>query len=68
MRPTLWLAVIALLIASPNFVAQKDEKPTNIELSVESPLVVQEGHDFEIRARVRNTAPETQTLVDLDFP
>jgi hypothetical protein len=42
--------------------------PTNIELSIESPPVVQAGQDFEIRARVRNTAPETQKLVDLAFP
>ncbi len=68
MHPGLWLAVLAALMASPQWIAEKNETPTHIELSLEAPLVVQEGHDFEIRARVRNTAPETQTLVDLDFP
>ena len=53
MRPTLWLAVIAALMASPPWIAEKDETPSHIELSLEAPLVVQEGHDFEIQCGIQ---------------
>ncbi len=68
MRTTLGPALLALLLAGPALAAEPEPTPTNIELSIESPPVVQAGQDFEIRARVRNTAPETQKLVDLAFP
>ncbi len=68
MRTTLGSAVLALLMAGPLLAAEPEQTPMNIELSVESPRVVQAGQDFEIHARVRNTAPETQKLVDLAFP
>ncbi len=68
MRTTLGSAVLALLLAGPPLAAEPEQTPMNIELSVESPPVVQAGQDFEIHARVRNTAPETQKLVDLAFP
>ena len=68
MRTTLGSAVLALLMAGPPLAAEPEPTPMNIQLSVESPRVVQAGQDFEIHARVRNTAPETQKLVDLGFP
>ena len=68
MRKTLGSAVLALLLAGALLAAEPEQTPMNIELSVESPRVVQVGQDFEIHARVRNTAPETQKLVDLTFP
>ncbi len=68
MRTTLGSAVLVLLMAGSPLAAEPEQTPMNIELSVESPPVVQAGQDFEIRARVRNTAPETQKLVDFAFP
>ncbi len=68
MRTTLGSAVLALLLAGPPLAAESEPTPMNIELSIESPPVVPAGQDFEIHARVRNTAPETQKLVDLAFP
>jgi hypothetical protein len=41
--------------------------PSNVELFVDAPATVQEGQDFTIVVRVKNTAPETQTFVDLDI-
>ncbi len=68
MRTTLGSAVLALLLVGPPLAAESEPTPMNIELSIESPPIVQAGQDFEIHARVRNTAPETQKLVDLTFP
>ncbi len=68
MRTTLGSALLALLLAGPPLAAEPEQTPMNIELSVESPRVVQAGQDFEIHVRVRNTAPETQKLVELAFP
>lgn len=68
MQRTLGSAVLALLLAGALLAAEPEPTPLNIELSVESPRVVQAGQDFEIHARVRNTAPETQKLIDLAFP
>ncbi len=68
MRTTLGSAVLALLLAGLPLAAEREPTPMNIELSVESPPIVQAGQDFEIHARVRNTAPETQKLVGVAFP
>jgi hypothetical protein len=60
------LVFIPLAILSP-VPAGAEDSPQNIEVSVQAPLRVKDGESFEIRARVRNTADEVQTLVDLDF-
>ncbi len=43
------------------------EMPSDVELFVEAPAMVQEGQEFTIVVRIKNTASETQTFVDLDI-
>lgn len=54
-----------LVLAS--LVACLPSTPQNVEVSVEAPVEVRQGERFTIRARIRNTAPELQELVDLDI-
>lgn len=41
--------------------------PENVEIAVEAPALVKKGQKFEVKARVKNTASETQRLVSLDI-
>ena len=43
------------------------ETPEDVEISIEAPTIVSPGEQFQIRARVVNTAPFTQVLIDLDI-
>jgi hypothetical protein len=57
------LALACALLASCGLSVE----PTNVEVSVEAPTSVRQGDRFQIRARIRNTAPNVQHLVDLDI-
>lgn len=59
LRP--WPLLVALLLGC------SFEMPTNVQLFVDAPATVPEGQEFTIVVRVKNTAPETQTFVDLDI-
>jgi hypothetical protein len=41
-------------------------EPQDVDVVVEAPTSVEHGERFTIRARIRNTAPHPQHLVDLD--
>ncbi len=58
---------LAVLLTGPLLGCSVTNGPSNIVVSVEAPLRVKAGADFEIKARVKNTAASTQTLVSIDI-
>ncbi len=63
-----WRATIAgaVLLAGLLAACTSFENPKNVVISIEAPLRAKLGEKFEIKARVKNTAANPQTLVSLD--
>ena len=62
------LAVLAALaVAGVLALAALDSSVEGIEVALSAPAKVRRGDAFQISARVRNTASNTQRLVDLDI-
>ncbi len=58
---------IATCIGGVLFIANAVGSPENIVFTIEAPLRVTTGDDFEIAVTIQNTSAEPQTLVSLDI-
>jgi len=59
--------LVALAVAGVLALRTIDWSVENIEVTLSAPEKVRRGEDFQISARVRNTASKPQRLVDLDI-
>ena len=60
------IVVVAAIVLGLMCLGRAAKAPTQVDVSVEAPLDVQQGERFTIVARVTNLSDKTRKLVDLD--